>query len=101
MASKKRSKGSKTTPRPTRAKSDAAVSVQVDSEPPDISASRGIPGPVIVDIGASSGGLDAIKKLLAAMPRDSGIAFVLIPDLDPTHENLTPELIAQHTSIPV
>src|SRR5271166_4322586 len=100
MASK-RSKRSKTTHRPTRAKSDAAVPEQVDSESPDISASRGIPGPVIVGIGASDGGLDAIKKLLAAMPRDRGIAFVLIPDLDPTNESLTPELIAQHTSIPV
>ena len=52
-------------------------------------------------IGAFAGGLDAFKKFFAAMSRDSGIAFVLIPHLDPTHESLMPELIARYTSIPV
>ena len=33
---------------------------------------------------ASAGGLDAFKKFFAAMPADSGIAFVLIPHLDPS-----------------
>jgi two-component system CheB/CheR fusion protein len=38
-------------------------------------------GPPVVGIGASAGGLDAFKKLLTAMPSDSGIAFVLVPHL--------------------
>src|SRR5690349_3484968 len=46
----------------------------------------------VVGIGASAGGLDAFKKLFSAMPDDSGIAFVLIPHLDPTHESLMVEL---------
>ena len=50
---------------------------------------------------ASAGGLDAFKKFFAAMPADSGIAFVLIPHLDPTHESLMVELLARHTSMPV
>ena len=40
----------------------------------------------VVGIGASAGGLEALKKLFAAMPPDSGIAFVLVPHLDPAHE---------------
>jgi len=50
---------------------------------------------------ASAGGLDAFKKFFAAMPVDSGIAFVLIPHLDPTHESLMVELLTRHTSMPV
>ena len=52
-------------------------------------------------IGASAGGLDAFKKFFAAMPADSGIAFVLIPHLDPKHESLMVELLARHTTMPV
>ena len=50
---------------------------------------------------ASAGGLDAFKKFFAAMPADSGIAFVLIPHLDPQHESLMVELLSRHTSMPV
>ena len=50
---------------------------------------------------ASAGGLDAFKKFFAAMPADSGIAFVLIPHLDPKHESLMVELLARHTPMPV
>lgn len=58
-------------------------------------------GPPIVGIGASAGGLDAFKKFFAAMPDGSGLAFVLIPHLDPKHESLMVELIARHTPMPV
>ncbi len=50
---------------------------------------------------ASAGGLDAFKKFFTAMPADSGIAFVLIPHLDPTHESLMVELLTRHTTMPV
>lgn len=35
------------------------------------------------------------------MPADSGVAFVLIPHLDPKHESLMVELISRHTRMPV
>jgi PAS domain S-box-containing protein len=50
---------------------------------------------------ASAGGLDAFKKFFRAMPADSGIAFVLIPHLDPRHESLMVELMGRHTTMPV
>jgi two-component system CheB/CheR fusion protein len=55
----------------------------------------------IVGIGASAGGLEALKKFLAAMPRDSGMAFVLVPHLDPAHESLMVPLLARCTAMPV
>ena len=101
MASKKRPKRSKTTRRPTPAKSDAAVPVQAETESPDNSPSRGTPGPFIVSISASAGGLETFRKFFAAVPPDSGIAFVLAAHLNPPHESLMPEQIARFTTLPV
>ena len=39
----------------------------------------------VVGIGASAGGLDALKDFFAAMPADNGMAFVVIQHLDPAH----------------
>src|SRR5512139_2748415 len=55
----------------------------------------------VVGVGASAGGLDALKRLFAAMPSDAGMAFVLIPHLDPTHESLMAALLAKQTPMPV
>ncbi len=55
----------------------------------------------VVGIGASAGGLDAFKKLLKAIPEDSGMAYVLVQHLDPKHESLLPELLQKVTKIPV
>ena len=55
----------------------------------------------VVGIGASAGGLDAFKKLLKAIPEDSGMAFVLVQHLDPSHESLLQELLQKVTNIPV
>ncbi len=58
-------------------------------------------GPPVVGIGASAGGLDAFEKLFSAMPPDTGVAFVLIPHLDPNHQSFMVELLARHTVMPV
>jgi two-component system CheB/CheR fusion protein len=55
----------------------------------------------VVGIGASAGGLDALKKLFAAMPPESGMAFVVVPHLDPAHESLMAPLLAKCTAMPV
>jgi two-component system, chemotaxis family, CheB/CheR fusion protein len=55
----------------------------------------------IVGIGASAGGLDASKKLLDALPSDTGMAFVLIQHLDPRHESMMVELLTGHTRMTV
>jgi two-component system CheB/CheR fusion protein len=55
----------------------------------------------VVGIGASAGGLDAFKKLLKAIPEDSGMAYVLVQHLSPGHESLLPEILQKVTKIPV
>jgi two-component system CheB/CheR fusion protein len=55
----------------------------------------------VVGIGASAGGLDACKKLLDALPPGNGMAFILVQHLDPTHESMLVDLLANHTSMTV
>jgi two-component system CheB/CheR fusion protein len=55
----------------------------------------------IVGIGGSAGGLEAYEKLFRNMPEGTGMAFVLVPHLDPDHASLMPELIAKTTEMPV
>jgi two-component system, chemotaxis family, CheB/CheR fusion protein len=55
----------------------------------------------IVGIGASAGGLAAFKKMLNAIPKDSGMAFVFVQHLDPDHESMLPEILQKGTEIPV
>jgi chemotaxis response regulator CheB len=55
----------------------------------------------VVGIGASSGGLEACKKLLDCLPADTGMAFILVQHLDPTHASLLVELLSRHTAMVV
>ncbi|MBW8459042.1 MAG: PAS domain-containing protein [Thiobacillus sp.] len=59
------------------------------------------PPQAVVGIVASAGGLEAFKQFLQAMPADSGMAFVLIPHLDPKHESLMAPLLSKQTAMPV
>ena len=55
----------------------------------------------IVGIGASAGGLKAFEQLFTNVPADSGVAFVLVPHLDPTHVSMLPDLLKKYTKMPV
>src|SRR6185503_21044947 len=54
----------------------------------------------IVGIGASAGGLEAVTQLLHALPTNSGIGFVLVQHLDPTHESILADLLSRATAMP-
>jgi len=56
---------------------------------------------VTVAIGASAGGLLAFTSFLDALPPDTGMAFVLIQHLDPSHKSLLVSLLGGHTAMPV
>jgi two-component system CheB/CheR fusion protein len=55
----------------------------------------------IVGIGASAGGLEAFTQLLANLPTDTGMAFLLVQHLDPHHESRLTDLLGRVTSMPV
>lgn len=55
----------------------------------------------VIGIGASAGGLDAFGKFFSNMPVDTGMSFVLIQHLDPTHASNMVELLKRYTKMPV
>jgi two-component system CheB/CheR fusion protein len=55
----------------------------------------------VVGIGASAGGLEAIEAFLRHVPPSSGIAFVVVQHLDPTHKGMMVELLQRVTTMPV
>ncbi|MEZ4295925.1 MAG: chemotaxis protein CheB [Polyangiaceae bacterium] len=55
----------------------------------------------IVGIGASAGGLEALELFFANVPQDSGMAYVVVQHLDPTHKGAMVELLQRATTVPV
>src|SRR5512135_2076975 len=55
----------------------------------------------IVGIGASAGGLDAIKKLLENLPKYPGLAFVVVQHLAANQESMLPEILSRSTKMQV
>src|SRR5216683_4914111 len=55
----------------------------------------------IVGVGASAGGLEAFTQMLRALPVDTGMAFVLVQHLAPTHTSMLTEILSRATGMPV
>jgi len=57
--------------------------------------------PIIVAIGASAGGLEALQEFFKNMPLKTGLSFVVIQHLSPDYKSLMDELLARYTNIPI
>jgi two-component system CheB/CheR fusion protein len=55
----------------------------------------------VVGVGASAGGLEAFRQLLAGLPADSGLGFVFVQHLAPTHASSLAEILSRSTAMPV
>ena len=56
---------------------------------------------LIVGIGASAGGLEPLERFFAAMPADSGMAFVVLQHLSPDFESRMDELLGRQTRLQI
>jgi len=63
-----------------------------------ITASNNFP---VVGIGASAGGLEALEQFFGNVPKNCGMAFVVIQHLDPNYVGIMPELLQRSTSMRV
>ena len=54
-----------------------------------------------VGVGASAGGLAVIGQFLAHVPAASGLAYLVVQHLDPTHRAMLVELLQRNTAMPV
>ncbi len=74
--------------------------------PPDVTAAEhpetpSRPASCVVGVGASAGGLEALSQLLAGLPGDTGMGFVLLQHLDPKHPSLLTHLLSDKTSMAI
>src|SRR6266508_2793835 len=75
----------------------------LDAEPEtvqDVVPQPALPFPVVC-VGASAGGLEAFTQLLSALPTDTGMAFVLVSHLSPSHASHLAEILSRATQMPV
>src|SRR3954452_24805629 len=61
----------------------------------------GQPKTIVVGIGASAGGVRALQDLFAALPEQTGAAFVVVGHLDPDMRSEMSSILATRTHMPV
>jgi len=106
MATKPTNRGTKKERSKTVPKSRELVPVQsarkrAVPEKPAATEARGAIDFPIVGIGASAGGLEAFEQFFTNMPPDTGMAFVVVQHLDPTHKSILSDLIKSYTRMGV
>jgi two-component system, chemotaxis family, CheB/CheR fusion protein len=57
--------------------------------------------PTVVGIGASAGGLEALKTFFAHLGDGAGMAFVIVMHLSPDHESHLADILQPHVKMPV
>lgn len=56
---------------------------------------------LVVGVGASAGGLEALESFFQHTPINLGITYVVVQHLSPHFKSLMPELLARKTSMPI
>jgi len=72
-----------------------------DAKPESANTSAAEEDFLIVGLGASAGGIQALKDFFANVPEDSGIAYVVILHMSPEHESRLAEVLQTTSVIPV
>ncbi len=57
--------------------------------------------PLIIGIGASAGGLEALQQFFGRMPNRSGLSFVVVQHLSPDYKSLMADILGKHTGMKV
>ncbi|MDB6084075.1 MAG: torS, partial [Gammaproteobacteria bacterium] len=70
------------------------------SAPIDLGTRSRLPFPV-VGIGASAGGIQALRTFFEATSAQTGMAYIVVLHLSPEHDSLMAEILGRYTSMPV
>jgi len=86
----------------TKTKTNGPVKVRIGRKTPrkgkKTVVKEGFP---IVGIDASAGGLEAFELFFKGVPPDSGMVFILVSHLDPSHASMLAEILQRVTTIKV
>jgi two-component system CheB/CheR fusion protein len=80
---------------------DSTPEKEISSEDSVQTTAKGAAPFPVAAIGASAGGLEALRSFLENLPEDTGIAYVVIQHLSPNHESILPELLERKTRMHV
>ena len=69
--------------------------------PGDDSSAQSSAPPIVVGMGASAGGLEALFAFFQHLPADTRISFVVVMHQHPSHTSMVAELLARHTTMTV
>ena len=97
---KQREQEAAPTPSPSRSIPPGQVTPRLEDVAPDIIKGPALPFPVVC-IGASAGGLEAFTQLLESLPTDTGMAYVLVSHLSPSHASHLADILSRSTRMPV
>ena len=56
---------------------------------------------IVIGIGASAGGLEALQQFFEYMPPNSGLSFVVVQHLSPDYKSLMADILGKHTEMTV
>ena len=90
-----RDDGQRIEPSPDHAEEDLAA-VADDAVP-----TRSLSTHPLVGLGGSAGSIGALKEFFAAVPEESGYAYVVVVHLAPDHSSLLAEILQRSTRMPV
>ena len=57
--------------------------------------------PLVIGIGASAGGLEALQQFFGCMPGNSGLSFVVVQHLSPDYKSFMADILGKHTDMQV
>ncbi|HIW58129.1 MAG TPA: PAS domain-containing protein [Firmicutes bacterium] len=60
-----------------------------------------VSAPLIIGIGASAGGLEALQQFFGYMPGNSGLSFVVVQHLSPDYKSLMADILGKQTNMNV
>ncbi len=84
--------------KPSTPKSQSPKSTKIWDEAQNSQVSSDL---VIVAIGASAGGLEALQALLPTLPKRDNLTYVVAQHLDPKHPSMLTSLLTRHTGLKV
>ncbi len=74
---------------------------EVRSVSPRTSQTSPPDSPMIIGIGASAGGLEALQQFFSCIPNHTGLVFVVIQHLSPDYKSLMADILGKYTDMTV
>ena len=59
------------------------------------------PGPILIGIGSSAGGLEAVRELVATLPLDVPASYIVVQHMSPSYKSVMAELVGRQTKLEV